>query len=191
MSSPSITLEKECPRKQLAPYIDGELLPHEELELELHLAACKTCAAELNEQKKLLFVLDFALDKEDEIELPADFTKIVVAKAESNVSGLRSPRERYRAILVCSILFLFGLIGLGGQIESVFASYIQFTEQVFSVFGFIFHLIYNISIGTAVVLRSLSSQFVSVSAIVVVFLVAFSIISLLAFSRLFIRLNRV
>ncbi len=45
MSSPIATTE-ECPRAQLAAYIDGELFPREELELEMHIPVCKSCAAE-------------------------------------------------------------------------------------------------------------------------------------------------
>jgi predicted anti-sigma-YlaC factor YlaD len=189
MSSPIATTE-ECPRAQLAAYIDGELLPREELELEMHLAVCKSCAAELNEQKKLLCVLDFALESEKEIELPKNFTKIIVANAESNVSGLRSPKERFKALFVCSVLFLLVLLGLGGKVESVLNTYIKFTDQIFAVFGFVFHLIYDISIGTAVILRSLGSGFVNNSAAAFVFFAAFLLVSMFALSRLFVRYNR-
>ncbi|HXH69289.1 MAG TPA: zf-HC2 domain-containing protein [Pyrinomonadaceae bacterium] len=190
MNLPIVTTEKECPREQLAAYIDGELLAREELELEMHLAICKACAAELNEQKKLLCVLNFALENEREIELPANFTKIIVTKAESNVSGLRSSRERFKALFVCSVLFLLVLLGLGGKIEPVLNTYIKFTDQIFAVFGFVFHLIYDVSIGTAVILRSLGSGFVNDSAVVFAFFAAFLLVSLFALSRLFVRYNR-
>ena len=95
-----------CPRTEIAAYIDGELSPREEMDLELHFAVCGECAAEFNEQKKLLCALDFALDEKAEFELPEDFTKSVVVKAESNVSGLRRREERFRALYLCAILFL-------------------------------------------------------------------------------------
>jgi len=190
MSLPIATTEKECPRAQLAAYIDGELLPREELKLEMHLAVCKSCAAELNEQKKLLCVLDFALESEREIELPANFTKIIVANAESNVSGLRSSKERFKALFVCSILFLLVILGLGGQIEPVLKTYIKFTDKIFAVFGFVFHLIYDVSIGTAVILRSLGSGLVNNSGIAFAVFGAFLLFSLFVLSRLFVRYNR-
>ncbi len=190
MNLPIVTTEKECPRTQLAAYIDGELLPREELELEMHLAICKNCVAELNEQKKLLCVLDFALENEREIELPANFTKIIVANAESNVSGLRSPSERFKALFVCSVLFLLVLLGLGGKIETVLNTYIKFTDQIFAVFGFVFHLTYDVSIGMAVILRSLGSGFVNNSAVAFAFFAAFLLVSLFALSRIFVRYNR-
>jgi len=190
MNLPIVTIEEECPRTQLAAYIDGELLPREELELEMHLASCKDCTAELNEQKKLLCVLDFALESEKEIELPANFTKIIVTKAESNVSGLRSSKERSKAFFVCSVLFLLVLLGLGGQIEPVLNTYIKFTDKIFAVFGFVFHLIYDVSIGTAVILRSLGSGLVNDSGIAFAVFAALVLFSLFALSRLFLRYNR-
>lgn len=190
MDSQIIKNEKLCPRAELAAYLDGELSQREEIELEAHLAICKTCAAELNKQKKLLCVLDFALDDRAEIELPADFTKIVVASAESRVNGLRSSRERFKALFVCSFLFLAVVFGLGGQIETVFDTYLKFAGQFLAVGGFALHLIYDISVGAAVILRSLGNQWVSNSAVASAFPIAFFLVALLALSRLFARYNR-
>jgi predicted anti-sigma-YlaC factor YlaD len=190
MNLPIATTEIKCPRSQLVAYIDGELLPHEELELEMHLAVCKSCAEELNEQKKLLCVLDFALESEKEIELPANFTKIIVANAESNVSGLRSSKERFSALFICLGLFLLAVLGLGGQMEPVLNTYIKFTDKIFAVFGFVFHLIYDVSIGTAVILRSLGSGLVNNSGIGFTVFAILLLFSLFALSRLFVRYNR-
>lgn len=190
MNSPTITIENFCPRPSLAAYIDGELLPREELELEAHLAVCRTCAAELNEQKKLLCVLDFALEGEREIELPANFTEVIVTNAQSNVSGLRSPRERFKAFSVCLGLLFLGLFGLNGDAATIFNAFLKTVDKFAAVFSFVFHLIYNISIGTAVILRSLGSQFVTHSSIALIFLIAFLSVSLFAISRLFVRYGR-
>ena len=90
--------ERECPRADIAAYIDGELTPREELALELHLAACPDCTGELNLQKQMLRALDCGLKDRTEIELPKNFAKTVATRAESNVSGLRSKEERFRAL---------------------------------------------------------------------------------------------
>lgn len=190
MNSQIATIEKVCPLTELAAYVDGELSPVEELELEMHLAICKTCAAELNEQKKLLCALDFALENEKEIELPANFTKTVVAKAESGVSGLRCARERFNALFVCSTLFLFALFGFGAETKTVFAAFVKVGEQIFAVGGFIAHFVYDVSIGTAVILRSLSYLLISGSAASFAFFILFFFISLAAVSRFFIRYNQ-
>lgn len=182
--------ENKCPRAELAAYIDGELSPLEELELESHLAACKLCATELNEQKRLLCALDFALEGEREFELPKNFTKIIVANAESKVSGLRSPKERFNAIFVVAALFLMFLAGLGGEIKSVAAASLQLGEQVFAVGNFTAHLIYDLTVGASVILRSISSQFFHNSNGLSALLIAFFVAALLALSRFLFRSNQ-
>ncbi len=184
------TTEKACPNDEIAAYIDGELSPCEELDLEMHLAVCSSCKERLNEQKKLLCALDFALENEKEIKLPANFTKVVVANAESKVSGLRRPQERFKAFFICATLFLLVLLGLGGETETVLNSFVEFGEQVLAVGGFVFHLIYDFAFATAIILRSLSHQIIFNSAVSVAFLVMFFVISLFALSRLIVRYNR-
>ncbi len=184
MNSQTATTEKICSQtSEIAAFIDGELLPCEELELELHLAVCGSCSAELNQQKKLLCALDFALENEKQLELPTNFTKIVVANAESKVSGLRRPQERSKALFVCAALFLLVLLGLGGETEMVLNTFGKFAEQFLAVGGFMWNLIYDVSVGTAIVLRSLSSQFIFNSFASLVILIIFGFLSLFLFSR--------
>ncbi len=191
MNLPSATIEKKClERSRLAAYIDGELAPREELALEMHLAVCRHCNDELNAQKNLLQALDFVLENEREIELPADFTKIVVANAENKVSGLRRPQERFRALLVCAALFALVLAGLGGETKTVFGTFAKFAEQSLAVGGFAWNLIYDIALGTAIILRSLSHQIVFNSTFSVIFLGGMFFVLLIVFSRLAMRLNR-
>ncbi|HEY8563081.1 MAG TPA: zf-HC2 domain-containing protein [Pyrinomonadaceae bacterium] len=180
----------ECPRTEIAAYIDGELDPRAELSLELHLAGCPVCAAELNEQKKLLCALDFALDKEEEIELPENFTKIVVANAESNVRGLRCPRERNRALTVCAALLLIVFIGLGAETSKTFAAASVLTEQFFVVGGFLVHFVRDVTIATTVIFRSFCLQYVFKSSTAIFGLGACFVFSLLIFSRLLLRRSR-
>ncbi len=161
MNLHTATIENVCSqRSDLAAYIDGELSSREELELELHLAVCKDCGEELNEQKKLLCALDFVLENEKEIKLPANFTRVVVAHAESKVSGLRRPQERSKSLFVCSALFLLVLLALGGETRAVFNTFAKFAEQFLAVGVFVWHLIYDVAVGTAIILRSLSNQIV-------------------------------
>jgi anti-sigma factor RsiW len=176
-------------RCEIAAYIDGELLPREEIELERHLASCSDCSRELNEQKKLLCALDFVLEKEHEIELPENFTKVVVTTAESRVSGLRRPQERSKALFVCTALFLLLLLGLGSETETVLGTFSKFAEQTYAVGGFVLHLIYSFSVGTAIVLRSLSYLFVFNSTISAAFFIGFVFVCLCAATRFIIRSN--
>lgn len=186
----SQTSKIECPRSELAAYIDGELSPHKEIELEKHLAACRICASELNEQKRFLCALDFALEGKKEFALPENFTKIVVANAESKVSGLRSPKERLDAIFVIAALFLTFLLSLGGEVRNVAATFVQFGEQLLTVGGFTWHLVYNIAFGTAILLRSISSQVVYNSPFLIVFLIALFFAAAFALARFINRFSQ-
>ena len=190
MNQEVTTNQTACPRTEIAAYIDGELSPREELDLELHFAVCPTCSAELNEQKKLLCALDFALENEDEIELPENFTKVVVANAESNVQGLRCPRERNRALMVCAALFVLIFIGLGAETSKTFASVTTITDKLFAVGSFFVHLVHDISIAAAVIFRSVFQQFVFKSTISAILIGICFVVSFLIFSRLMSRHRR-
>ena len=181
---------QDCPRIEIAAYIDGELTPREELDLEMHFAGCEICAVELNEQKKLLNALDFALDDRQEIELPENFTRVVVANAESNVQGLRCPRERNRALLVCAALGLVVFLGLGAETSKTFAAAGAITEQLFVVGGFIVHFIHDVTVAATVLFRSFCLQFVFKSAVSAGLLAICFIVSLFIFSRLLSRRSR-
>lgn len=174
----------DCPRDEIAAYLDGELNPQAELALEMHFAVCPACLKELNEQKKLLCVLDFALEEKGEIELPENFTRVVVTNAESKVTGLRCPRERSRALFVCAALFLLITFGLGTETTKTFVSLGAIGEKFFAVGGFFVHLIHDITIAVTVILRSLCLQFVFKSAVTAAVLGIFFVLSLLIFSRL-------
>src|SRR6476661_4322513 len=141
----------QCPSDEISAYIDGELHPTRELELDFHFASCKACNLELNDMKQFLRGLDDSLRIEGDLELPEDFTKIVVANAESSVTGLRRPRERFNAIFICAGLSLFLLFAFGPQAETLF-------DQAAAVGSFFGHLIYSFFIGLAIIVRSIASQ---------------------------------
>ncbi len=187
MNSVQAKQQNACSRAEIAAYVDGELSPHDEIALEMHLAACESCAAELNEQKKLLQALDFSLEDEKEFELPPDFAKIVTARAESSVSGLRRPTERYNALLMCSALLLLIVFGFGSGTESAFQSFGKLFEQVFTVAGFVGHLIFDIAVAIAVIVRSLCAKFVYNSSGLLVFVALIFGVSTILFSRLMFR----
>lgn len=188
---PQIAQSKEvCPREEIAAFIDGEISPRRELELDMHFAVCSSCTAELNSQKKLLCALDSMILTEREVELPADFTKIIVTKAESNVSGLRRPQERRNALFICTALFLPLLIGFGTETETVLATFAKFTEQILAISRLVFHLVYDIAFGAVVILRSLSNHLAFDSLASSALVLILFIISLITVSRLVIRFNR-
>jgi Putative zinc-finger len=157
-----------CPSDEIAAYIDGELGAERELELDAHFVACETCIGELNLQKQFLNELDAGLKGGRELDLPVNFTKTIVANAESTVSGLRRPRERFNALFVCAGLFLFVLFALGSDARRMFNGLATAFEQTVAVGGFFAHLVYSIFLGMSIVVRSLAAQFRSDMVIAVV-----------------------
>jgi anti-sigma factor RsiW len=179
-----------CPRPDIAAYIDGELKPDEELELEMHMMSCEVCSHELNEQKMFLSALSSTLEMENEVELPRNFTKVIVTRAESKVSGLRRSGERFNAVFICGALLLFVLFGLGGDVMAMVGSAGIFLEQAATVLGMAGHMFFNIVIGTTLILKSLSSQLVFGSAETLFLLAIVFCALVVAFSRLMLRFNR-
>ena len=147
-----------CPIDEIAAYIDGELDVSCESDLQEHFAACSRCRDELNLQKQFLHSLETSLRQENDIVLPADFTKKVVANAESTVSGLRRPRERFNALFICAGLLLFILFALGTDARRVLDSAATVIDQVAAVGTFVGHLVYDFAVGINIVLRGFALQ---------------------------------
>ncbi len=179
----------DCPRDEIASYIDGELSPSEETDFDKHLAECGDCRTELKHQKAFLFALNASLESEDDIPLPKNFTRTIVANAESRVTGLRRPRERFTAIFICAALFFFALFALGGEAEIVWTAIGSVAEKVVAVGSFVTRLAFNVSYSVAVVARSLFSH-VNVSWMIATTLILLSGVALVFFSRSFIRGSR-
>ena len=178
----------ECPTDEIAAYIDGEMDPMREFELEAHLAGCEVCSLELNQQKQFLCGLSSSLQHEDEIELPANFTKLIVANAESTVTGLRRPREQFNAIFICAGLFLFALFALGADAGKIFQGVSNIFEQITAVGGFFGRLIYSVFVGVAIILRSLATQF-RADAVVAAVAAGIFAVSLMFISRRLLRIR--
>lgn len=151
----------KCPRDEISSYIDGELSPEQELELELHFASCRKCSEELKLQRQFLCALDASLENEPEIELPKDFTKVVVASAESRVSGLRRPTERFNAAFICTSLFLVMMFSIGAASgDDALGTVFHIFEKTATVASFVGHIAYDMAIGAVIIIRSLSSYFI-------------------------------
>lgn len=150
------TLESECPSLEIAAYIDGELDAEAEVRFESHLSACRICGQELNDQKNFINALNGSLGLG--LELPTDFTRRVVTNAESGVSGLRQGKERLSAMFVCCALFFFVLFTLGAGAPGAFASALGIFARAGAVAGFLAHVLYDISLGVVVILRTIAGQ---------------------------------
>jgi anti-sigma factor RsiW len=145
-----------CPLPDIAAYIDCELAADDELELEHHLVDCGICTRELNRQKDLVRALNCSL--QNDIELPVNFTRNIVANAESRVSGLRRRSEWMNAAFVICALLFFVLFSLGADAGRTFGAFFNVFERLAAVGGFAAHVIYDLTIGGVVILRSIGSQ---------------------------------
>ncbi len=106
-----------CGCSDVAAYLDGELGVAESASFESHLKACAPCAAALAGQQRLLLLLDAAFSRAQHrhVEVPADFTRVAVARAQSDMTRVRRPSEKGRALALCLALgaAAFALLGAG------------------------------------------------------------------------------
>jgi anti-sigma factor RsiW len=184
------TEKPTCPSPELSAYIDGELSSPDELALEEHVSACRICTDDLNLQKNFLNALDYSLDEGNEIELPKNFTRSVVANAESRVSGLRRPHERRNAALICTALIVFSLFALGSSAEKTFVATAAIFETLVAVALSAGHLLYDVALGSAIIFKTLTSKFLLGSGLSMLVFLALFILSLYLFSRLLVRARR-
>ena len=103
----------KCELEDVAAYLDGELDGPALLHFEEHVKQCRECATELRAQRQLLCTLDVAFNQSKGFDLPSNFSRVVTARAENDLAGMRNGRERKRAIQLCLALALvsFGLLG--------------------------------------------------------------------------------
>ena len=179
-----------CPSPEISAYIDGELSARDELRFEMHVARCRACHDDLNLQKSFLNALETSLDEVDDIRLPSNFTRSVVANAESRVSGLRRPHEQRNAVLICVALIVFSLFALGSSAQKSFAAMAAVGNKSFAVAAASLHFVYDIALGSAIVFKSLASSFVFGSTTGVLFLLVVFVLSLFLFSKLLVRFHR-
>lgn len=114
-----------CECSDVAAYLDGELGVAESASFESHLKACAPCAGALAEQQRLLCLLDAAFSRAPHrhVEVPADFTRVVKARAQSDMTRVRRRSEKGRALALASALAVvaFALLGAGfwGELASL------------------------------------------------------------------------
>ena len=110
---------EKCQLEDVAAYLDGELSEASANGFEDHLRSCLDCATELRAQRQLLCTLDVAFNGNRSFQLPHDFTRIVTARAESDLSGMRNKHERRRALKLCAVLALVSFALLGAAARTV------------------------------------------------------------------------
>ena len=108
-----------CQLEDVAAYLDGELAGAALDRFEHHAKTCQTCATELRAQRQLLCTLDVAFNNSRSFDLPNNFTRVVTARAENDLSAMRNGRERKRALQLCVLLALVAFALLGAATRTI------------------------------------------------------------------------
>jgi hypothetical protein len=145
-----------CELEDVAAYLDGEMSGDELRNFESHLKTCADCAVELRTQRQLLCTLDVTFNDSASFKLPHDFTRIVTAHAESDLSGMRHKGERRRALQVCAVLALvsFALLGAAARVM-VLEPAQSFLRLSGVFFDLAWRMVYDAGTGLAVIVRVL------------------------------------
>lgn len=159
MSSVQTITHINCETLKVSAYVEGDLSPHDELAFELHLASCTDCTLKLNHHKNFLNLLNSSLLADDGPELPPEFTRKIVAKAESGVSGLRDKNESRTAFLIIGSLtaLAFAILLASGQL-GIIAETIGLFESLSAIFGAATHFLYSIGLSMSVVVKTLTQD---------------------------------
>jgi anti-sigma factor RsiW len=178
----AIAQEEICERNLIAAYVDGELDANVTMLFEDHLEGCASCRAELRAHRLFVCELDAALTDSGAIPVPAEFSRMVAARASTDMRGVRTRSENRKALGISIILALGGFALLGGTArDSVFLVAEKFVATCFSVAGFVSTVVYETIAGLAVIFRVLSRKVIvesgSLGPVLVLLAVAILVLS--------------
>ncbi len=150
-----------CETNLIASYVDGELEDDARVLFEQHIDSCNDCRTVLNEHRLFICELDAAMTERLDVAVPKDFSRIVAARAESDMSGVRSFSERRKALGFCMILALvaFAMLGTAAR-NSIFVGGRGVAASVFGAAGFLWTACYNAAASVTVISRVLSRKFI-------------------------------
>jgi len=174
--------EKICERNLIAAYVDGELDENVTQLFEDHLESCAACRSELRAHRLFVCELDAALTDSGAIPVPAEFSRMVAARASTDMRGVRTRSEHRKALGISIILALgaFALLGATAR-DSVFLVAEKFIATCFSVAGLVSTAVYETIAGLAVIFRVLSRKVIvesgSLGPVLVLLAVAVLILS--------------
>jgi anti-sigma factor RsiW len=157
----SVNEQLRCESDQIAAYLDGELDDLVSASLESHLKGCSACSAELAEQRLLLRTLDSTFSRSSALPLPRDFARVVAARAESDMSGVRDRRENKLAVRLCIGLALaaFALLGIASS-KLLLGLARRSLSQIAGVFSLGWNAVYDAVTGLTIISRLVGKGFV-------------------------------
>ncbi len=153
--------QQGCQSEEIAAYLDGELSNLALAIFEDHLKECASCAADMEEQKRLLCTLDFALGGGDKsLPLPEGFAQTVAVRAENDMRGMRKISEHAVALRACVVLALvaFALLGGAALSESVVRPALAVFKHLASVVDVSGRVLFDAGAGLTVISRDLGGH---------------------------------
>ena len=153
--------ESVCVDELIPAYIDGELDLCAHPDFELHLESCSDCRAELRAHQLFMCELDASLLNDVDVEMPANFSRVVAARAVSDMSGVRSATENRRALVICIVLAVTGTALVGNATREVIVTFVRRTVGgVVGVVGFVWHAFYDSITSVTIISRVVTRKFI-------------------------------
>jgi anti-sigma factor RsiW len=167
-----------CQLEDVAAYLDGELSGDTLQAFEDHLKSCVHCDSELRAQRQLLCTLDVAFSDSRSFDLPNNFTRVVTARAESDLRGMRDKRERRRALELCAVLALISFALLGAATRAiVFDPLRSFLRITRALLDLVWQATSEAASSAAVLIRVIGRAFLSGQSGLGLFLVLIFLVS--------------
>jgi len=152
--------QRLCQQNLIHAYVDGELNDAALSIFESHLHQCAACRGTLLSYKQFICELDAAFVDETNVTLPTDFSRVVAARAVSDMSGVRSLRENKKALAISIILGLVGFALLGASTRQMSVGLVRLFARVFGVLDFVWTTLSDSIASLAVISRVLGRKFI-------------------------------
>jgi len=179
-----------CDQKLIPAYIDGELDDAAQSLFEAHIECCADCREELRVHRQFICALDSVFINDAEVSVPADFSRIVAARALSDMSGVRTAAENRKALLICLILAVTGFALIGATTRQMSFTLLRtLVAKVVAVAEFAWATLYDSVISLAIISRVISRKVIVESGNLGLVFVLFAF-SVLLLSRLIANYHR-
>lgn len=153
--------ERLCQQNLIHAYVDGELNDAALSIFESHLHQCAACRTSLRSYRQFICELDAAFIDETNVSLPTDFSRVVAARAVSDMSGVRSLRENKKALAISIILGIAGFALLGASTRQLTVFLVRrFFVRAFGLIEFLWTTISDSIASIAVISRVLGRKFI-------------------------------
>lgn len=179
-----------CEDLALGSYVDGELDEDARAVVEAHLNVCEECRAGLRAHQYFLRELDAAMTRSLNLPVPTNFSRLITARATSEMHGLRSSAEHRKAIAFCLGLALLAFSLLGGPSRQILFGIIRrVIVNAMLLADALWSMLYDITSSIVIVSRVISRKVVVESGFSNLLLIVLAF-AILVLSRLILNYHR-